>query len=65
MMRGWKIVTAVSFAVIVLGAVCIGVGLLTGAEFERIFATLDQRYQITAYYNWMLDVIDAVKAQLF
>ena len=64
MMKGWKIVTAISFAVIVLGAVCIGVGLLTGAEFERIFTTLDQRYQITAYYKWLLEAIDAVKTQL-
>ncbi len=65
MMKGWKIVTAISFAAIVLGAVCIGVGLLTGADFERIFSTLDQRYQITAYFNWLLEAIAAVKAQLF
>ena len=65
MMKSWKIVTAISFAAIVLGAVCIGVGLLTGAEFERIFTTLDQRYQITVYFNWLLESIAAVKAQLF
>ena len=64
MMKSWKIVTAISFAAIVLVAVCIGVGLLTGAEFERIFTTLDQRYQITAYFNWLLESIAAVKAQL-
>ena len=64
MMKSWKIVTAISFAAIVLGAVCIGVGLLTGAEFERIFTTLDQRYQITVYFNWLLESIAAVKAQL-
>ncbi|MBQ7895563.1 MAG: hypothetical protein IJ364_03280 [Oscillospiraceae bacterium] len=64
MMKGWKIITAISFAAIVLGAVCIGVGLLTGAEFERVFSTLDQRYQITMYYNWVLDAIEAVKTQI-
>lgn len=64
MAKGWKIVTAISFAAIVLGAVCIGVGLLTGADFERIFSTLDQRYQLTAYYNWVIEAIESVKTQL-
>ena len=65
MMKSWKIVTAISFAAIVLGAVCIGVGVLTGADFERIFSTLDQRYQLIAYFNWLMESIAAVKAQLF
>lgn len=65
MIRGWKVVTAISFAAIVLGAVCIGVGILTGAEFDRVFTILDDRYQIVAYFNWLLEVIAALKAQLF
>ena len=64
MAKGWKIVTAISFAAIVLGAVFIGVGLLTGAEFERIISTLDQRYQLTMYYNWVLESINAILAQI-
>ena len=64
MMRAWKIVIAISFAAILLGGVCIGVGMLTGAEFERIFTTLDQRYQLSAYYNWTLEAIEAIKTQL-
>lgn len=64
MAKGWKIVTAISFAAIVLGAVFIGVGLLTGAEFERIISTLDQRYQLTMYYNWVLESINAIFAQI-
>lgn len=64
MAKGWKIVIAISFAAIVLGGVCIGVGLLTGAEFERIFNTLDQRYMLTDYYNWFLEAVNAVAEQL-
>ena len=64
MIRAWKIVTAISFAAILLGAICIGVGILTGAEFERIFTGLDQRYQLTMYYEWVLESIEAVKAQI-
>lgn len=64
MKKGWKIVTAIAFAAILLGAVFIGVGLLTGADFSRIYGTLDQRYQITMYYNWMLEAIQAVNAQI-
>ena len=65
MIRGWKVVTAISFAAIMLGAVCIGVGILTGAEFDRVFTILDDRYQIVAYFNWVLEVVAALKAQLF
>ncbi len=65
MIRGWKVVTAISFAAIMLGAVCIGVGILTGAEFDRVFTILDDRYQIVAYFNWLLEVVAALKAQLF
>ena len=65
MIKGWKLVIGISFAAIILGAVCIGVGLLTGADFERIFTTLDQRYQIVAYFNWLLESVEAVKTQLF
>lgn len=64
MAKGWKIIIAISFAAIVLGGVCIGVGLLTGAEFERIFNTLDQRYMLTDYYNWFLEAVNAVAEQL-
>ena len=64
MIRAWKIVTAISFVAILLGAICIGVGILTGADFERIFTSLDQRYQLTMYYEWVLDAIEAVKAQI-
>ena len=64
MKKGWKIVTAIVFAAILLGAVFIGVGLLTGADFSRIYSTLDQRYQITMYYNWVQEAIQAVNAQL-
>ena len=65
MIKGWKLVIGISFAAIILGAVCIGVGLLTGADFERIFTTLDQRYQIVAYFNWLNEATKAVTAQLF
>ena len=64
MIRAWKIVTTISFVAILLGAICIGVGILTGADFERIFTSLDQRYQLTMYYEWVLESIEAVKAQI-
>lgn len=64
MAKGWKIVIAISFTAIVLGAVCIGVGLLTGAEFDRIISTLDQRYMLTEYYNWFVEAVNAVIEQI-
>ena len=64
MKKGWKVITAIVFAAILLGGVLIGVGLLTGAEFDRIYLTLDQRYQITAYLNWLREAVVVIGQQL-
>ena len=41
MKSGWKIILIVVVIAILLGAICIGVGAMTGADFTRIWATLD------------------------
>lgn len=61
MVRAWKIVIGISFAAILLGAVCIGVGILTGADFERIFTILNDRYQLIGWYEWALESIERNK----
>ena len=39
---------------VILGAVCMGVGLLTGADFKRIFEVVDHEYAVT-------DMITAIR----
>ena len=37
MRKGWSFVMIIVVVFVILGAVCMGVGLLTGADFKRIF----------------------------
>lgn len=46
MKKSWKIIGIVILTVFVLGLICIGVGVLTGADYSRIFTVLDEKFQI-------------------
>ena len=56
MKGGWEIVLVVVVGAILLGAICIGVGAMTGADFTRIWATLDNRYHVDMYYQYFVEV---------
>ena len=49
---------------ILLGAVCMGVGMMTGADFSRIWATLDDKYHVEMYYQYFLEVWSLLQAEL-
>ena len=51
MKKGWKVVLIIFLVVVVLGTVCMGVGMMTGAETARIYSVLDDKYHIEMYYN--------------
>lgn len=53
MKRGWYIVLVIVLAALLLGAVCVGVGFITGADSARIFAVLDNKYGITLYTDYI------------
>ena len=57
MKKGWKIVLVIVMVALLLGAVAVGVGLITGADMERIYRVLDSRYQLTAYYEYSQQVM--------
>ena len=56
MKSGWKIILIVVVIAILLGAICIGVGAMTGADFSRIWAMLDNRYHVEMYYKYFIEV---------
>lgn len=56
MKKGWKIIATIAMAAALLGAVCLGVGLITGADLENIFSLLDERYQLQANYEYIREV---------
>lgn len=55
MKKGWQIILAAVSIMVLLGGICIGVGFITGAEPERIATVLDNRYNITIYYEYVVD----------
>ncbi len=64
MKSGWKIILLVVLIAILLGAVCMGVGMMTGADFSRIWATLDDKYHVEMYYQYFLEVWSLLQAEL-
>ena len=53
MKKGWSIVLIIVVVCIAIGAVSAGVGVMTGADFERIGAALEAR--AADHYNVDLD----------
>ncbi|MBO6039861.1 MAG: hypothetical protein J6P58_01495 [Oscillospiraceae bacterium] len=49
MKKAGRVILIVVLAAVLLGAVCVGVGLMTGADTMRIYSALDDRYNIAAY----------------
>jgi hypothetical protein len=64
MKSGWKVILVVVVIAILLGAICMGVGSMTGADFSRIWSTLDNRYHVEMYYQYFLEVWGMISAEL-
>ena len=62
MKKGWKIVFTIFLIVVVIGIVGVGVGMLTGAEYTRIYSVLDDQYHIDMWLNYCAEVAAAVQA---
>ena len=60
-MKGaWKVIITIALIAALIGALCMSVGLLTGAKMDVIRQVLDDRYHVEVYYRYVLDVINAV-----
>ena len=40
MKKAWRVILTIAFIIILLGAIAIGVGYLTGADLEQVYTTL-------------------------
>lgn len=49
MSKAWRVISIIVMIVILLGAVCIGVGLVTGGEWARVYDALDESYSVKWY----------------
>ena len=53
MKKGWQIVFTIVMIVILIGGVSFGVGMITGAQFNRIYSVLDSQYGLSIYYEYI------------
>ena len=53
MKKGWRVILIIVLVVILLGGVCLGVGIMTGAEMDRIVTVLDKQFNLTAMIQYV------------
>ena len=61
MSKSWRVISLVVLIAILFGAVCVGVGLVTGGEWDRIYSTLDARYHLDMYIKYVGQVFTVLK----
>ena len=71
MKKGWRVILIIVAICIAFGAVCAGVGVLTGADTERIGAIIERRCEdrynldLDAFiHQWIPEVVQIFKAEL-
>ena len=64
MKKAWQIIISIVLIVVLLGAVFIGVGLITGADAERIMSVLDSRYNLSEWIDYIGEVWTVVWSNL-
>ena len=56
MSKGWRVIGAIVLVMVLLGAICIGVGLMTGGNAAGVADTLNSRFNLTGrweqYSQW-------------
>lgn len=53
MSKVWRVIVSIVLIAVLFGTVCIGVGLLTGADISRIYTRVDRLYNVKMYYDWL------------
>ena len=62
MKSGWRIILAIVLVAILFGGVCLGVGIMTGADMSRIYTVLDKQFNLTGMYEYItVDVPNAFR----
>ena len=61
MSKSWRVISLIVLIAILLGAVCVGVGLITGGDWDRIYTTLDARYHVDMYVDYVGEVFTVLK----
>ena len=60
MSKVWRVVVLIVLFALLFGAVCIGIGLFTGADTARIMSVLDNSFHIEQYTVYVQQLVQAV-----
>lgn len=60
MKNSWRIILIIAALGILLGGICFGVGILTGAETDRILQSLNNDYHLNTYVEVYKDYFGQV-----
>ena len=55
MKKGWRVILGIVLVALIVGGVCFGVGLLTGADSARIVQNMDEHFHLNAYIEAYLN----------
>lgn len=62
MRNGWRIILVIVLVAILFGGICLGVGIMTGADMSRIYTVLDKQFNLTGLYQYLtVDVPNAFR----
>ena len=72
MKKSWRVIIVIVVIAVAVGAVSAGVGVLTGADFERIGANLNEQIAEKYHYDadaiiheWIPQSVQIIKEALF
>ena len=51
MSKGWRVIGTIVVILALLGAICIGVGFITGGDIGDIYSTLNVRYNLIGHWE--------------
>lgn len=60
MKKGWRIIIIIVLVAVLLGAVATAVGFMTGADTARIMDTLDARYNLNMWLQYISEVYNEI-----
>ena len=65
MRKGWRIILGIVLVAVIFGGLCCGVGILTGADFDRIILNLDEHFHVMTYIkhysNYLLQLFQHIR----
>ena len=71
MKTGWRVILIIVVVMIAVGAICAGVGALTGADADRISSVfereIEMRYNVdpqALIHEWLPEVVQIFRGQL-